>query len=212
MNNDAARIAALEAENASLRAQIERLQPPRRVITIGGPFCPPTTEQMEKLAARVLAQYPMLRPDPDTKYRGGIAPAEFVEMCRSALVYLGSLYRLRGAVAREKSYMDWLLLAGDHLNAVGCSPTTLRGSSLMVAAIAAGDICYSPPRLWPVTADIGVAIGPASNRYTASNKWLALGAGGDLDQSLIIESPQLRHAPLSEFEIMRRGNWRNELQ
>jgi hypothetical protein len=52
---------------------------------------------------------------------------------------------------------------------------------------------------------MGVLIGVRSESYAASNKWLTLLAGGDFDPSLIVEPPQLGHAPLSEFEAMRRA-------
>jgi hypothetical protein len=202
-----AELAERDRRIVELEGELQRLRPPPRVIKVDGPFAAPDLEQVEKLVRRVLAKYPTLDPD---RTRDPIQFGDYVPMVRSGMVYLASLYRTRGKVARERSYLDWLYLCGDHLNAVSCHPTTVRGSSLFVAAIASNDVPYSPPRLWPQAADMGVAVGPGRDRYAASNRWLTLLAGGDFDSSLIVEPPQPRHAPLQPFEIMK--DWRRELQ
>jgi hypothetical protein len=119
---------------------------------------------------------------------------------------------MRSAVAREKHYMDWLYRCSDHLNAISWHPATVRGSSLMVAAIATNEVPFSPPRLWPQVADLGVAVGPARDRYVASNRWLTLLAGDDFDPSLVIEPPKPLHAPRQPYEIMGHTNWREEMR
>jgi hypothetical protein len=117
-DDNADRIAELERENAALRSEIERMRPPPRVLKVDGPFMAPDIEQTEKLVRRVLAKYPVLRPD-DDPYRGGIQSDEFVKMVRASLLFAGSLYRTRGAVNRQKSGLDWLYSAADYLNSVG---------------------------------------------------------------------------------------------
>jgi hypothetical protein len=103
-----------------------------------------------------------------------------------------------------------LYLCSDHLNSISCYPTTVRGSALFVAAIASNDVPYSPPRLWPQVADMGVIIGVRSESYPATNRWLALLVGGDLDPSLVVEPPRPLHAPRQPFEVMK--DWRGELR
>jgi hypothetical protein len=101
--------------------------------------------------------------------------------------------------------LDRLYACGDYLNSIGHHQTVMRGASFFVAVVASNDVPYSPPRLWQQTADFGIALGPAADRRVASNRWLSILAGNDLDSSLVIEPPRPLHAPLSEFEIMRRG-------
>jgi hypothetical protein len=164
-----AMIAALEAENAKLRAEVERLRPPPRVIKIDGAFCAPDLEQTERLTARVLQKYPMLHPD--AVRLDPIGMDAYIPMVRSGMIYLASLARMKGKVNRERSFFDWILLATDHLNRIGVSPASL-GSSLFVAAIASNEVPYSHPRGWPTTADLGVTVGAAGT--AATNRWLGI--------------------------------------
>jgi hypothetical protein len=108
--------------------------------------------------------------------------------------HIGTLHRTRGAVARRE-YLGWLLEAGHALTATGYPHTDIRGSSFFVACIAAGDVPYSPPRLWP-HAEVGLMVGLTRDSYAAGNRWLSLVAGADFDAALIIEPVPLRHAPL----------------
>jgi hypothetical protein len=135
---------------------------------------------------------------------------KYVEMTRSGLIFLASLSRMKGRVCTRRSYMDWLLLANIHLNQIGVSPSTLLGSSLFCAAICSNEIPFSPPRLWPQTADIGVEVGVGGS--PARNRWLGLLSGSDFDSTLVIEPDRPLHSPLSEHELLRRGEWRNELR
>src|SRR6516162_3120222 len=97
-----AMIAALEAENAKLRAEVERLRPPPRVIKIDGAFCAPDLEQTERLTARVLQKYPMLHPD--AVRLDPIGMDAYIPMVRSGMIYLASLARMKGKVNRERSF------------------------------------------------------------------------------------------------------------
>jgi hypothetical protein len=53
---DTQRLIALEAENAKLRGEIERLKPAPVVAKLGGAFVMPDEEQCEKLIHRVHAR------------------------------------------------------------------------------------------------------------------------------------------------------------
>jgi hypothetical protein len=191
MTPNEVRIASLEAENARLRAEVERLRPPPRVVKIDGPFMPPSIEQVERLVKIVLAKYPML--DPATT-RDPIPRDEFVRQVRSGMVYLGTLHRTRGKTNSARAYVDWLYLAGDHLVKVACQPSDIRGSSLMVAAVASADVPYSPPHLFPRIANLGVIVGVQNESYAASNRWLGLLSGSDFDPRLVVELSVLLHA------------------
>jgi hypothetical protein len=205
--SDAARIAELELEVTRLRGELVRYKPAPIVLKPDGPFSLPTEEQVERLIARVLAKYPMLRPETRLDR---IEPGEFIKMVRSSLRYIGTLYRLRGAVDRRVAYLDRLWAAGDFATLNG-GYSTIRGSSFMVAAIASGDVCFSPPSLWPTTADVGLALGPTSGSYSASNKWLNT-LTGQFDPSLVIEPPQPLHASAPPVvDIGRNIGWRQQL-
>jgi hypothetical protein len=203
---DTQRIVQLEAENAKLRAEVARLKPPPRVLRLGDPFSPPDTVQTAQLTRIVLARFPILHPD--NVHLDPLPMDKYVPMVRAGMIYLASLARMRGKVCRVRSYMDWLLLANIHLNQVGTSPSTLLGSSLFVAAIATNEVPYSPPRLWPQTADMGVEVGACGS--PATNRWLALLSGSDFDPSLIVEPPAPLHAPRQVYETAGHTNWRAE--
>jgi hypothetical protein len=211
MTDDKTRLATLEAENAQLRAEVARLKPPPRVVKLDGPFALPSLDQTECLVRRVFEKYPILRGDIERTYDPGrLEPEKYVTMVRASLGYIGTLHRTRGAVARRE-YLGWLLEAGHALTAAGYPHTDIRGSSFFTACICAGDVYYSPPRLWP-HAEVGLMVGLTRDSYAASNKWLSLLAGGDFDASLVIEPPPLRHAPLPPpVNLAPNANWRNEL-
>lgn len=209
MSDDAeARIAELESENVQLRAELARFKPKPRVVTLDGPFELPTLGETERLVRRVLERYPNLYGYAD---RNSIAADEFVRMVRGGMLYVASLHRLRGEVVRTHSSLDWLYKAGDYLNTAGHPQTILRGGSVFVAVIASGDVCFSPPSLYPQS-DFGLIVGQRHNSFSATNKWLSILSGGDFDTSLIIEPPPLRHAPLPPpVNISPSGGWRREL-
>jgi hypothetical protein len=151
-DDTAGRMAQLETENATLRAELERLRPPPRVIKLDGPFALPTLEQVERLVDRVFSQFPMLRADIERTYDPGrIEHSAYVKMVRASLAYIGTLHRTRGAVARRE-YLGWLLEAGHALTGAGYPHTDIRGSSFFVACIAAGDV---PPLPAATVADGG---------------------------------------------------------
>jgi hypothetical protein len=177
------------------------------VIRPDGPFALPDLDQTERLVRRVLDRYPGLYGYAD---RGSIAADEFVRMVRGAMLYIASLHRLRGEVMRTHSSLDWLYKAGDYLVSVGHSQTILRGGSVFVAVVASGDICFSPPSLYPQS-DFGLIVGQRHNSFAATNKWLNILSGGDFDSSLVIEPTPLRHAPLPLINISPGANWRSEL-
>jgi hypothetical protein len=206
--SDADKIAALEGEVARLRAELSRFKPAPVVVKVDSAFVLPDEETVERLIHRVHARYPIFKRDIE---RGDITPGDFVKMTRGALKYISTLYRLRGAADRRISYLDRIYAASDFLSLAGFGYSTIRGASYMVAVIASGDTCYSPPAMWPTTADVGLALGPTSGSYVASNRWLNTLAG-NFDDSLIIQPPQTLHSPLSEFELLKRGGWREELR
>jgi hypothetical protein len=79
-DDDATRLAALETENAQLRAEVARLKPaPPEPVRIDGRFSLPDLEQTERLVRRVLERYPNLYGYAD---RNSIAADEFVRMVR----------------------------------------------------------------------------------------------------------------------------------
>jgi hypothetical protein len=207
MTDDADRLAELERENVQLRAELARFKPKPRVVTLDGPFELPTLGETERLVRRVLERYPNLYGYTD---RAAIEAVEFTRMVRGGMLYIASLHRLRGEVLRTHSSLDWLYKAGDYLNSVGHPQTVLRGASVFVAVIASGDVCFSPPSLYPQS-DFGLIVGQRHNSFPATNKWLAILSGGDFDSSLVIEPPTLRHAPLPPVNISPSGDWRREL-
>jgi hypothetical protein len=207
MSDDAeARIAELESENAQLRTELARLKPAPRVIRPDGPFALPDLDQTERLVRRVLDRYPNLYGYAD---RGAIEAGEFVRMVRGAMLYIASLHRLRGEVVRTHSSLDWLYKAGDFLNTAGHPQTILRGGSVFVAVVAAGDVCFSPPSLYPQS-DFGLIVGQRHNSFAATNRRLSVLAG-EFDSKLMIEPTPLRHAPLPPVNIAPASNWRSEL-
>jgi hypothetical protein len=90
------------------------------------------------------------------------------------------------------------------------SPRRVSPSSLFVAAVATNEVPYSHPRSWPTTADLGVTVGASGT--AATNKWLAILAGGDFDSSLIVERDHTLHSPRQPYETMGHTNWREELR
>jgi hypothetical protein len=206
--SDAEKIAALEGEVARLRGELAKYKPAPVVVKVDSAFVLPDEETVERLIHRVHARYPIFKRDIE---RGDIKPDEFIQMTRGSLRYISTLYRLRGAVDRKTSYLDRIYTASDFLNRTGFGYTTIRGSSYMTAVVASGDIYYSAITAWPTTADVGLALGPTSGSYTATNRWLNTLAN-QFDDGLIIQPPQTLHAPLSEFELLKRGGWREELR
>jgi hypothetical protein len=70
-----------------------------------------------------------------------------VHMPRAALRYIGTLHHMNNAVNTQRDYMDWCYGCSDFLNSVSHSPSAVRNTSFFVACIAAGDVCFPPPRL-----------------------------------------------------------------
>jgi hypothetical protein len=204
-NTDAQRIRELEGEVTRLRGELERYRPAPVVLRPGDPFVLPTLEMTEKLVGRVISRYPNLRADMERD----IAPPDFVTMVRAALHYIGSLSRMKAAVNRQRDYLDWCYACDDYMTTIG-KASTVRGSSFFVACIAAGDVCFTPPRLWPVTHDVGLIIGHRTDCKSATNAWMNV-AAGNFDPTLVIEP----HAPLngpSRQIQMGHTNWREELR
>jgi hypothetical protein len=206
MTDDAeTRIAELERENRELRGELVKLRPPPRVIPPDGPFALPDLDQTERLTRRVLERYPNLYGYAD---RNSIAAHEFVRMVRGGMLYVASLHRLRGEVMRTHSSLDWLCKAGDYLNIAGHPQTVLRGGSVFVAVIASGDVCFSPPSLYPLS-DFGLLVGQRHNSFAATNRWLSVMAG-EFDPKLVIEPPTLRHSPLPPpMNLAPKTAWRD---
>jgi hypothetical protein len=203
--SDADRIAALEREVERLRGELERYRPAPIVLKPDGPFVLPDLEMTEKLVGRVISRYPNLRADMERD----IAPADFVTMVHGALRYIGTLHRMKGAVHRQRDYLDWCFACDDHSTTIGKS-STVRGASFFVACIAAGDVCFTPPRLWPTTRDVGLIIGHRIDTYTATNAWMKV-AAGEFNSALIIEPPAPLHGPERTIQ-MGHANWREELR
>jgi hypothetical protein len=57
---------------------------------------------------------------------------------------------------------------------------------------------------------MGVFIGVRSESYVATNRWLTLLSGADLDPTLAIEPPAPLHAPRQQREMAGHVNWRVE--
>jgi hypothetical protein len=205
------RIDDLERENAALRAELARLRPPPpEPARLDGPFQLPSARQMTRLIEAVLLQYPVLR-DPR------IDDAEFLHMTASAFRFLSTLPRTPGKLDLRYDLMSWNGHAADAFRAAGKS-CTLRGPALHIAAIAAGDIPYLPPRLFP-SAGFGVCLlGVTRGSLGATNAWLRV-LEHHFDERLIIEPPNVgTFNPLNKVfdltapvNISPRGDWRNEL-
>jgi hypothetical protein len=182
-------------------------------VKLDGPFALPDLEQTAGLVRRVFDRYPNLRNDIDRCGidPGAIEPADFVKMVRAALAYAGALHRTTGAVVKTRDYLSWLFEARDALTRIGYPNTDIRGSSFFVGCIVAGDIPYSPPRLWP-QAEVGLIIGIIRDSYAATNKWMSVLAGDGFDSKLIIDPPALPHAPPPAVVIGPALGWRDELE
>jgi hypothetical protein len=164
--DDADRLAELERENETLRAEIARLKPPPpEPARIDGPFRMPTPLQMERLIAAVLIRYPSLR-DPR------IADDEFRQMTTSAFRFLSGLQRTPGRLDSQHDLLTWFAYATDALQAIGQPCKSLRGSSLHVAAIGAGDIPFLPPRLFPQCGFGICRLGVMRDTRAPTNRWL----------------------------------------
>jgi hypothetical protein len=204
--NDAQKIDALQREVERLRSELARYKPQPVIARPDGPFVLPNEEMVEKLVSRVFKRYPNLRNDIAI---GGIKPDEFVTMTRSAMLYISTLSRMRGAVHRQRDYMDWLFQCSDFLNRGGHGNADIRGSSFFVAAVAAGDVWHTPPALWPHTRDVGLLVGHRVDSYRATNAWLRV-AAGDFNTALVIAPPAATlHSPRTQFEVAK--DWRGEL-
>jgi hypothetical protein len=202
-NTDAQKIDALQREVERLRGELARYKPQPIIARLDGPFVLPSEEMVEKLVSRVFDRYPNLRADIDRDI-----PADaYTTMVYGALHYIGTLQRMRGAVHRQRDYLDWCYACDDFLTGIGKSGTT-RGSSFFTACIAAGDVCYTPPSMWPTTHDVGLIIGHRSNCSAPTNAWLRV-AAGDFNEALVIPPPAPLHGPQQPHVVMK--DWRGEL-
>jgi hypothetical protein len=218
MTDDATRLAALEAESAAkdvliteLQSELARLRPPPpEPARIDGPFVMPSAQQMGRLIEAVLLKYPVLR---DNR----IDDAEFRHMTASAFRFLSTLPRTPGRLDLRYDLLSWQAYAADTFRAAGKS-CSLRGPALHVAAIAAGDIGYLPPRLFP-SAGFGVALlGIARGSVPATNAWLRV-LEHEFDERLVIEPPNVgTFNPISKVfdltapvNISPSGDWQREL-
>jgi hypothetical protein len=210
-DDDADRLAILEAENVALRAELARLRPqPPEPAKLDGPFKLPNAQQMARLIAAVLIKYPMLRDD-------RIDAAELFKMTTTAFRFLSLLPRTPGRLDLRYDLLSWYTHAAEAFRAIGL-PCSLRGPALHIAAIAAGDIPYLPPRLFP-SAGFGVALlGIAKGSLRASNAWLRV-LEHEFDERLVIEPPNVgTFNPVSKVfdltapvNISPSGDWRSEL-
>jgi hypothetical protein len=203
MTNESQRIDELQREVERLRGELARYKPQPVIARPDGPFVLPDIERVEKLVARVFEKYPNLRADVDRD----IALEDYTIMVHGALRYIGTLQRMKGAVHRQRDYLDWCYVTDDFLNGIGKSGTT-RGSSFFTACIAAGDVCYTPPSMWPTTHDVGLIIGHRTNCSAPTNAWLRV-AAGDFNEALVIPPPAPLHAPRQPHEVVK--DWRGEL-
>jgi hypothetical protein len=210
MTNDANRIAALEAEVSRLQNELTRYRPPPVIARPDGPFVLPDSEMVQRLVERVFGHHKELRAAYYGElHRRDVEPEEYFKMVRGGMLFASTLHRTRGEVNRKKAPLDWLYDAADGLTLMGRSGTTIRGSAFYCGCICAGDIPYTHPRTYPIW-EVGLAVGPGSGRYAASNAWLRIGAG-QFDSGLIIERPTPLHAPAQPHEIMMgHRDWRVE--
>jgi hypothetical protein len=201
---DTQRLIALEAENARLRSELERYKPQPVIARPDGPFVLPTEEMVEKLIGRVHRRYPNLRADVERDIKAD----DYTKMVHGALRYIGTLSRMKAAVHRQRDYLDWCYATDDYLNGIGKSGTT-RGSSFFTACICAGDVCFTPPAMWPQVRDVGLLIGHRTDSYAATNKWLSVVAGS-FNEALVIPPPAPLHAPRQQHEMAGHVNWRQQ--
>jgi hypothetical protein len=212
MTDDAERrIVELEREVMALRLELERWKPPEpEPARLDGPFKLPSAKQMAVLIKAVSFRFPVLR---DSR----IDDAELLEMVTAGFKFLSTLPRTPGKLDLRYDLMSWNGYAADAFRAAGKS-CTLRGPAMHVAAVAAGDIPYLPPRLFP-SAGFGVCLlGITRGSLPASNAWLQI-LEHRFNESLVIEPPDVgTFNPLNKVfdltapvNISPSADWRREL-
>jgi hypothetical protein len=88
------------ARIAELEAEIARLRPAAPVATLEGPFVTPHAAQVAKLIDLTLTRFPVLRPK-------GTDHERFVRSVRTAMVFLGSCYRLPNGKLDDQYRERW---------------------------------------------------------------------------------------------------------
>jgi hypothetical protein len=204
-----AELALRDQRIAELEGELRKLKPAPRVLKVGDPFVLPDIEMVQRLVERVLGRHHELHTVHKAEIdRGDIKPDEYVGMVRASMLFAASLYRTRGTTNKRKSALDWIYDCQDHCTLVGHGCTTVRGSAFFVGCICSGDIPFLHPRSYPLW-EVGLAVGPAGDRYPATNQWLRV-ATGEFNESLIIEPPRPLHSPATH-DIGRNIGWRQQL-
>jgi hypothetical protein len=151
MNDIEGRIAALERENADLKAQLGALQvllptikpPPRRdepSVKITHPVRQvevPTDDECRRLCEIIWQRYPTLRPS-----RG--EEKEFAAGFKAAFRFVQHHGR-RAEPDRQRALGWWVDTARDWISQNCSGGFPISGSCFVVAIIAAGDVPYSDP-------------------------------------------------------------------
>ena len=193
------RIAALERENADLKARLEALQlllsgnkptPPRRVapqVQITNPLprvMLPNDEQCRQLCDIVLQRYPSLRP------RRG-EEEEFAAEFRAAIRFVEHHGR-RAQLDRDRGIGWWIDTARDWLSQHGGN-SLIGGNAFIAAIVATGDVQHSDPR------EPGFVIGlqhTGGGRETSA-QWHTVLSTGRLLDPVPPERPKPAFSPVS---------------
>jgi hypothetical protein len=146
--SDDARVAALKAENAALRAELERWRPPpvpgavtypdghTTISTVKNRIILPTADELRRLEEIVYRTYPKLKAGGDSN------------SFRAAFFRL--TYTRRAERLDNKRSLDfWVDQCEDWLKAQNYYPSRPADQSFVAACIAMGDIAFSDPSRFP---------------------------------------------------------------
>jgi hypothetical protein len=157
-------LAERDSKIAALESELLRLRPALPVATLDGPFVVPDLGQTPRLIDITLTRYPVLR-------QRAVDHERFVRSVRTALMFLGTCYRLPNGKLDDQYRERWCDRAGQWTNQQGIS-ADITPATFYVACIAAGDIDYRAPGLDGVATYFGLRDGGTGRR--ARNEWLRI--------------------------------------
>ena len=194
------RIAALERENADLKARVEALQlllpgnkpaPQRRVepqVRVTNPLprvALPNEEQCRQLCEIVFQRYPSLRP------RRG-EEEEFAAEFRAAIRFVEHHGR-RAQLDRDRGIGWWIDTARDWLSQHGGGNSLVGGNAFVAAVIAAGDV----PHRDPLEPGFAIGLQHTGGGIEASARWHTVLTTGRLLDPVPPERPKPAFSPVS---------------